>query len=256
MLEDVFCVDAFSLVCGTFLQTKVAVFLLLASHALIYFFCFALRCCSLSKQGKEKKEKPQWNQPSSSAATTTAGGAGGGGTSKRAKKPPPSKPTEFKNDTPKGEKKNVAALPMQEGCKEPGPLIVDFDENNRALGSLLLSLSQVKPPLGFRFYCIDFFRSSVSGRSGVARLVGSQRFLFVRSNICTNQNIQREIRHGHPTTQCNWIVAFGTCPYGCRRRHIDTMASNVRTCYIVHSWYVRCLVSEGGNFLSFVYFFF
>ncbi|GKY99922.1 hypothetical protein MPSEU_000945800 [Mayamaea pseudoterrestris] len=48
---------------------------------------------------KEKKEKPQWNQPKKEKA---------------AKKLPPSKP-KFVNSTPKGEKKDLSHIPMDDG---------------------------------------------------------------------------------------------------------------------------------------------
>jgi hypothetical protein len=74
----------------------------------------------LSLQGKEKKEKPTWNQPgdkkkkeggdSEGAAAEKKTAKGGG------KAPPPSSASAFVNTTPKGHKKDVRAAPMDEAC--------------------------------------------------------------------------------------------------------------------------------------------
>lgn len=51
-------------------------------------------------QGKDKKEKPQWNQPTKTKEKKT--------------KAAPSKP-KFVNTTPKGKKKDLSSIPMDDG---------------------------------------------------------------------------------------------------------------------------------------------
>lgn len=58
------------------------------------FVCFCMH------QGKEKKEKPQWNQPNKNK--------------EKKAKAAPSKP-KFVNNTPKGQKKDLSAIPMDDG---------------------------------------------------------------------------------------------------------------------------------------------